>query len=289
MIQGILACLVAMGSVGCIAQGQHDDLMRQYHTCEEQNEVLRSEIAEARARIQALSTSGDHGSDAQLSADLAQARSQIDSLQSALDSAKQQIRELAAGEGPLPAQLDSQLAALAATHPGLMSYDDRLGMIKLASDLTFDLGSDRVGPKAADSLQSLADILNGPIARDYEVRVVGHTDNVRIANPATKAKHPTNWHLSAHRAISVKDILSKAGVANVRIGVGGHGEHRPIQPNRGGGNRANRRVEIFLVPLQSPQVSSAPAPEPEIEVAEPAPEPDVATDEATEEDPASFK
>ena len=55
----------------------------------------------------------------------------------------------------------------------------------------------------------------------FDLVVAGHTDDVPIKKAATKAKHPTNWHLSVHRAISV---------ANVKVTSGGlttAGLHKP--------------------------------------------------------------
>ena len=89
--------------------------------------------------------------------------------------------------------------------------------------------------------------MNSSAGSGYIARIVGHTDNVPIGRPETKAKHPTNWHLSVHRAIAVKDLLTRTGVDPSRMSVAGYGEHRPIAPNSAKGNDLNRRVEIYLV------------------------------------------
>ena len=87
-------------------------------------------------------------------------------------------------------------------------------------------------------------------ARDFDVMIVGHTDNVRIS-PGTAKTHPTNWHLSVHRAVSVLFELNRDGINFDRMGVMGYGEFRPRVPNpERGGAEANRRVEIFLVSNQ---------------------------------------
>jgi flagellar motor protein MotB len=62
------------------------------------------------------------------------------------------------------------------------------------------------------------------------------------------ARHPTNRHLSAHRAIAVARALEQGGVPGDRIMIAGWGEYRPTAPNNPrGGTPANRRVEIYLV------------------------------------------
>ena len=56
-------------------------------------------------------------------------------------------------------------------------------------------------------------------------------------------------HLSAHRAIAVRNVLGNAGVPWERMSVMGWGEYRPAVPNNPStGTAANRRVEIFLTP-----------------------------------------
>ena len=66
----------------------------------------------------------------------------------------------------------------------------------------------------------------------------------------TLAKHPTNWHLSAHRAISVLKVMAGSKVDPKRMSARGFGEYRPVEPNKPnkGGNPRNRRVEIYIVP-----------------------------------------
>jgi hypothetical protein len=85
------------------------------------------------------------------------------------------------------------------------------------------------------------------------------------------AQHPTNMHLSAHRAISVRDALVSDGVTANRMQVAGYGEFRPIVPNGANGAAQNRRVEIFLTPLTVPVVTGQAAEAPVSKKATPAP------------------
>ncbi|MBN2559542.1 MAG: OmpA family protein [Phycisphaerae bacterium] len=150
-------------------------------------------------------------------------------------------------EVKLPPELDRALQDFAAQYPEAVEYDPQRGAVRWKSDLTFALGSDKVQDSVRNSLKSFADIVNSPAAAAFEVVVVGHTDDVRIT-PATAQKHPTNWHLSVHRAVAVMFALHQYGVDFKRIGCMGYGEYRPRKPNPPhGGCEANRRVEIFLV------------------------------------------
>ena len=157
------------------------------------------------------------------------------------------IGDIEVVEVKLPPELDQALRDFAAQYPDTIEYDPQRGAVRWKSDLTFALGSDVVNESVKASLKAFADIVNAPAAGPFEVVVVGHTDNVRIGS-TTQKKHPTNWHLSTHRAVSVMFALYEYGVGYDRMGVMGYGEFRPrvANPTRGGAE-ANRRVEIFLV------------------------------------------
>jgi chemotaxis protein MotB len=146
-------------------------------------------------------------------------------------------------------------------------------MLRFASDLTFDSGSDVVKPEAKQALSAFSRVLLSPSAANYDVYIEGHTDSQRIS-PNTARRHPTNRHLSVHRSISVINELAAMGVPTSRLMAAGWGEHRPRVPNTPSGNTpANRRVEIYLTrpklssAYASPSAAPAPAParaEPEI-------------------------
>lgn len=243
--------LAAALSFGCVSQQQYDDLQLLYRRTGEQVVDLKAKLEEANARIKALQESTGRGSnDAELQSRLAQAIAERDRLAKALADAENALKNRSDfGPVALEKPLDDALRALAAAHPDLISYDPAKGMVRFNADLTFPLGSTEIGDEAVATLKKLAEIVRTPIAEKYEVKIVGHTDAVRISKPETKAKHPTNWHLSVHRSIAVKDVLEGAGVQPVRLSVVGQGEHRPIAANGAkGDNQANRRVEIYLVP-----------------------------------------
>ncbi len=251
--------LLALGTVGCVSQQHADNLQTLYRRSQEQVIELQSQLEEKQAQIDALAArSGPK--EAQLAEQLAKATTERDRLAKALAEAEKGLRSVRTGPILSP-ELDAALGNLAASDPNLISYDPTQGMVKLRSDLTFALGSAEVNPQAKASLARFAEILNSPMAADYTACIVGHTDNVPISKPATRAQHPTNWHLSVHRAIAVMDELQKAGVPAVRMGVAGYGEYRPITANADrSGNPANRRVEIYLVKNTSAAAAAQTAP-----------------------------
>lgn len=177
----------------------------------------------------------------------------------------------------LDPRTDRALAELASQHPDLVTYDADRGMLRFSSDLTFDSGSAVVRESAKNSLRELGEVLNG-IAAAYEIDIVGHTDNQPIG-AGTAQKHRTNLHLSAHRAISVRNVLAGIGVPGDRMKVSGWGAQRPLVPNNeSGGTRQNRRVEIFLTRLSDAGTARAGVPETEggvdLDRTPPPPEPD---------------
>ncbi len=153
------------------------------------------------------------------------------------------------GISPLPVEVSDALAEFAKDND-MVEYDASRGIVKFKSDLVFEKGSDVVTPQAAENVKKLAGILNSEQAKQFGIIVAGHTDDIPIQKPETRVKHPTNWHLSSHRAISVLQIMQQSGVEPTRLSTRGFGEFRPLEPNGPNktGNAKNRRVEIYIVP-----------------------------------------
>ena len=151
------------------------------------------------------------------------------------------------GGVPLPVELGAMLEDFAEREE-MVTYDPNRGIVKFKSDLLFRSGSDEVLSVAAGAVKSLCGILNTEEGRKFDIVIAGHTDDQPIRY--SRAKHPTNWHLSAHRAISVLNVMAGSNIAQKRMSVRGFGELRPIVPNEPGkkGNPQNRRVEIYIVP-----------------------------------------
>lgn len=255
---GVLTLLAG----GCVSQQAFDDLVEENRTLTARNTELQARVGELEGQINGIS-----GSASNARRTLSELESENGLLRQQLGQARDQIRDLEGRLGgiqltSLDPTTDAALAALAAQYPGLVEYDASRGLLRFNSDLTFDSGSAEVKSTARESLRALAQILQSPTAQGYDVRIVGHTDSQRVANPRTKQQHPTNTHLSVHRSIAVRDELGGIGVGPERLEVAGWGEYRPRVANSPGGNTpANRRVEVYLVAGSSRGYdSSAPAP-----------------------------
>jgi chemotaxis protein MotB len=158
-------------------------------------------------------------------------------------------QRLLMGGAALPVELSTLLEDFAKQHD-MVDYDSSRGVVKFKSDLLFDKGSDNVAASAVEAVKSLTTILNTEQGKKFDVIIAGHTDDIPIQKPDTRAKHPTNWHLSSHRAIAVLNVMESNGIEPKRMSVRGFSEYRPVaenKPNKGG-NPQNRRVEIYIVP-----------------------------------------
>ncbi len=80
---------------------------------------------------------------------------------------------------------------------------------------------------------------------DNKIRVEGFTDN----QPINTEKFPSNWELSAARAISVmRYFIEKENIEESRFSFTGWGEYKPIASNdTEEGKSKNRRIEITIL------------------------------------------
>ncbi len=256
-------------NVGCVQNDRYEQLNLTNKTLKQQIVDIEGERDAARSDVDAMR---DSLVTARENAERLQIR--ISALTTETDTLGGQIEDVYtrfdnSQNGAIPIRVLLALENLAASYSDIMTFDKRQGMIRFASDLTFDLGSVTLKPGAAATLASVADILNTNDAAGLEVQVVGHTDNVPIGRPSTRVKHPTNWYLSVHRSISVGNALINAGIDPARIQAAGYGEHRPIVTNSKKGAAENRRVELFLRPIiqagawnQRPLATDSPAMDP---------------------------
>ncbi len=247
----ITSVALLLAATGCVQQDRYDNtvlsarsLQEQVVAAEQDRDTARANLDQVRGQLAEARTTNDdlQGQVTRLDGDLDLQARKYDQL----------LRRVSQLEfGSLPPQLEEALDHLAAAYPELISFDAGQGLLRFSSDFTFDLGSAELKSDAEATMMSLADILNSDDASAFELRVIGHTDNVPVERPSTLRRHPTNVHLSVHRAISVRDAMVAAGVQPDRIQVAGYGEFRPIVANGTKGAAENRRVELVLVPMKT--------------------------------------
>ena len=116
--------------------------------------------------------------------------------------------------------------------------------ISLADNMLFKSGSYEISDRAMETLSKIAKITKD--YSDYDVLVVGNTDNV----PISRTNIRNNWDLSALRASSVVQCLQNDfGINPSRLSAAGRGEFNPIADNDTEvGKQRNRRTEIIITP-----------------------------------------
>lgn len=155
-------------------------------------------------------------------------------------------------ENPLPPAATKRLNVLQDRYPDRFQFDPSEARARFSADLLFDSGKATIRTDAMKVLSEFAEIFGDSEVTGVAVFIEGHADNQRISRAETRSKHPTNWHLSYHRAMAVKSVLHKSGMVNNKMFVAGFGEHRPRSSNAtAAGRQLNRRVEIFVRTQQS--------------------------------------
>lgn len=117
--------------------------------------------------------------------------------------------------------------------------------VNMVDAVLFDSGKAEVKPDGLVVLQKVIDILKS--VKDKAIRIEGHTDNVQIVGELAR-KFPTNWELSAARAINVLRYLQQQGIDPLNLSAIAFGEYKPVASNETKEGKAqNRRIEIVLV------------------------------------------
>ena len=141
-------------------------------------------------------------------------------------------------------QVSTRIEPILVTEPGESTI-----VLSLPELVLFESGAAALRSEALPFLQTLAEVL---VELDRQVRVQGHTDNV----PIRSAQFPSNWELSAMRAVMVVRALGELyGVPMQNLSATGYADSRPVVANTTPENRVkNRRVEIVVLERKAPPV-----------------------------------
>jgi chemotaxis protein MotB len=234
--------------------------------------IVQGQLTEAQGKISELS--GTIESEKSLSARaLAQIeilnqqinalRRQLAALESALDTSEKKDKDAQAKIADLGQRLNVALAQrvqelsryrsdffgrlreILGSRPDIRVVGDRF---VFPSEVFFDSGQAVLSAEGRVELDKLAGALldlDKKIPSDipWVLRVDGHTD----VRPIASSQFPSNWALSASRAISVVQYLISKGISPQRLVAAGFGEFQPIDPaNTEEAFRRNRRLELKL-------------------------------------------
>jgi chemotaxis protein MotB len=138
-----------------------------------------------------------------------------------------------------------RLRTILGNRPDIRIVGDRF---VFQSEVFFDSSQAVLLPEGRAELDQLATALLDldkkiPAEIPWVLRVDGHTDSRPISSP----QFPSNWELSASRAISVVQYLISKGVSPQRLVAAGFGEFQPIDPDKTeDAYKRNRRIELKL-------------------------------------------
>jgi chemotaxis protein MotB len=237
--------VVLMGGLGLAAFSQTAcNMVPRYQLQQAQN---RTRQLYEQNRALAGERNGLLGQIQSLQQQIAGLNARDETLQARVNNLLAERNQLTGMRNPLSDATNRQFADLASRYPGF-EFDPQTGVSKFQNDILFDLGSDELRRDAEPLLAEFSKILNNGEASELNVLVAGHTDDRRVVKASTKAKHPDNWYLSAHRSINVVHALEKYGIKPSRLGAAGYGPHQPRVANTSDeARRQNRRVEIFVL------------------------------------------
>ena len=120
--------------------------------------------------------------------------------------------------------------------------------VDMKASVLFDSGKADVKPEGIEVLNKMIDTFK--TLKGKVIRIEGHTDNKQITGNLA-LKYPTNWELSAARAINVTRFLEAQGVDPHILSAVAYSEFQPKSDANNAteeGRASNRRIEIILVP-----------------------------------------
>jgi chemotaxis protein MotB len=138
-----------------------------------------------------------------------------------------------------------RLREILANRPDIRIEGDRF---VFPSEVFFEVGSASISSSGLQQLDKLADALKQlegqiPAEIKWVLRVDGHTDK----RPQRSAQFPSNWELSAGRAIEVVKYLVSRGISPQHLVAAGFGEFQPLDTaDTEEAYAKNRRLELKL-------------------------------------------
>jgi chemotaxis protein MotB len=199
----------------------------------------------------------------QLSAAVAALREQLAKIAAALDVSEAKAKEQQTQIADLGKRLNLALATkvqelaryrseffgrlreIIGDRPDIRIVGDRF---VFQSEVLYTPGNAELGEAAKHQLDPVIAALKTisekiPKELNWVLRVDGHTDRRPISN----AQFPSNWELSAARAISVVQYMIAQGVPANRLAAAGFADNQPLESGEGDdAYRRNRRIELKL-------------------------------------------
>jgi len=271
-----LATLLLMALTGCVSLGEFRqketevanlsrelaDLKQKHELLTKEHAALTAEHARLKSEAQGLATDKERLSKDKaeldqllkaksdsLSRNISELRQKVADLETenkklkddivALQKVKEEkVKEVSSTYEQLLQNMKSEIAQ------GQVTISELKGKltVNMEAAILFDSGKADVKPDGIAILLKMIPTLKG--VKDKAIRIEGHTDNV----PIRSAQFPSNWELSAVRAINVARYLQQQGLDPTNLSAAAFAEYKPVADNDTREGRAkNRRIEITLV------------------------------------------
>jgi chemotaxis protein MotB len=271
-IAALLLLTVIASTAGCVSKKKFlTELARRQQSCDSTSQVLNGRIGrlaidttlqgenirKQRAQYQSLDRSYNQllsnsaSETANLSRDLQQRQTDLESTQKTLAAREARVQELqkvlADKEKAVQDLRNKVQNALLSFKASDLTVQVKNGKVyvSLSEQLLFKSGSYAVDPKGQDAIKKLALAIKDNA--DINVTVEGHTDDVAITAGTVGLKD--NWDLSVLRATSIARQLTAEGVPGARLIASGRSEFLALEPGKTPEIRQrNRRTEIILTP-----------------------------------------
>lgn len=182
---------------------------------------------------------------------LGELRAESSELEARVQEKEAQLTELQSMQDELVSELEQEIA------DGQIQVRRLRGQLRvdMVDEILFASGEATLKEEGRAVLTKVASVL---VNANRVAQVQGHTDNVPIRGRLAE-RFPTNWELSAARAVNVVRFLQEeAGLDPQSLSATGLSEYRPRATNdTDEGRQKNRRIEILLVPPFEPELDSA--------------------------------
>jgi chemotaxis protein MotB len=250
--------LVPIGAAACVSKSEYTKAVQsaevRYNALEAQNARLKSDLADAGKRNDELERTLSLKS-GELGKSIVDLRRRVGALEDdksrltqeladANKAREEKVREVSSTYEQLVAKMKGEI------DKGQVTISELKGKltVNMVEAILFDSGKAEVKQEGLVVLGKVIEILK--TVNDKSIRIEGHTDNKPIVGPLIQ-RYPTNWELSAARAINVARYLQKQGIEPASLSAAAFGEFKSVADNATPEGRAkNRRIEIVLVPKE---------------------------------------
>jgi chemotaxis protein MotB len=244
---------------GCVSKSEYMKTVETANSLEVDNARLKTELAAAGKRNEQLTADRAEldrllaARSGELGRSIAELRQRLGALESenirlaqelteAQKAREEKVKELSSTYEQLVDKMKSEIAK------GQVTISELKGRltVNMVDAILFDSGRAEIKPEGLVVLGKVIEILKS--VDDKAIRIEGHTDGIPISGSLAQ-RYPTNWELSAARAINVARYLQKQAINPAHLSAAGFGEFKPVADNATVEGRAkNRRIEIVLVP-----------------------------------------